>query len=172
MAASGPVSAHRTTDAVEWVPNPWRRRNARAIGGTAVATLVSGMGAILWISWKAPRLWSTSEILPPDEQLVFAFLPAAVIAGVTLVLAYYQRLTPVQIGVAPAGLEIGWGGSTRRRGAVPWEAVQGHELADAELESAILRDPRPAGSAYRLSPELLERVREELRTHPGPPGPP
>lgn len=154
------------------VGNPLRGRWTRLTEAVAGATagLWGATGALL--AAFEPRLLTAPELLPPDESLVAAWVPAAVLLAVSAVLAARLRRIPSMVSVSPVGVGFRRG-PTGREERYPWPALR--IVAAPPLWEGVRVDAVGPGGrrrSYWIDGPLAERLRLSVRARSAPNRPP
>lgn len=124
-----------------------------------VASLLMALATVTILT-QEPRLFTPPELVPPDESLVAAYVPAAVALAIALVLVARLRRIPASVQIDAGGLSIfSSRGDVGQR--VNWSALtsiaSGSRWEGRELRAAT-------GRRWFVSLELAEAI--ERRWHP------
>ena len=162
-ASSGPESNRGEAEPPR--PNPLRPVWLGITGAAGLATSVLIAVATVTILVREPRWFTVAELLPPDESLVGAYIPAAVALGVALILASRLLRIPaaVQLGVdgvsifstrSDIGERFGWDALTAVASGSRWE---GREVRVR------------SGKGWFVSLELADAIERRRRSAPDSP---
>ena len=163
-----PVAGHGS--AGEELVNRERSIWSRVTQAAVVLLVVVAGSSVGFLAATEPRLLTWAEVVPPDESLVGALLPATILLGLTVVVLGRLRHVPPVVTLRAEGVSFGQARSGERT-VYPWAEI---EVAPGgnRWEGVAVRARSGGGRAVTVFVDrrLAERLRlgREGRNAPNP----